>query len=99
MEFEKNQRTFPLSFWFFVSTFVKTVSSLKKKFKPGTRGSFDSKSIQKTGTRRFCNSEIQRRRKKLNQRFFDFFKKKKTEHEVTNKFREPHTTGLYILPH
>jgi hypothetical protein len=29
MEFEKNQRTFPLSFWFFVSTFVKTVSSLK----------------------------------------------------------------------
>jgi predicted AlkP superfamily phosphohydrolase/phosphomutase len=57
MEFEKNQRTFPLSFWFFVSTFVKTVSSLKK-IKPGTRGSFDSKSIQKTGTRRFCDSEI-----------------------------------------
>jgi hypothetical protein len=58
MEFEKNQRTFPLSFWFFVSTFVKTVSSLKKKFKPGNRCYFDSKSIQKTGTRRFCDSEI-----------------------------------------
>jgi hypothetical protein len=72
---EPSQRTFPLSFWFFVSTFVKTISSLKY---------FKNLELEVLLILKVFNKREPGGSAKLNQSFLNSFKTKKLD-EVAEK--------------